>query len=52
MSSGKINFFIWFFYKAGNKFRNFVFRRRLGRREWSAKLMFSINYRATKLSRY
>ncbi|KKT17901.1 MAG: hypothetical protein UW01_C0008G0020 [Candidatus Nomurabacteria bacterium GW2011_GWA2_43_66] len=42
MSSNKINFFIWFFYKAGNKFRNFVFRKRLGRKEWSAKLIFSI----------
>ena len=42
MNSNKINFFIWFFYKAGNKFRNFVFRKRLGRKEWSAKLIFSI----------
>ena len=42
MGNSKINFFIWFFYKAGNKFRNFVFRKRLGRKEWSAKLIFSI----------
>ena len=41
-NKNKINFFIWFFYKAGNKFRNFVFRKRLGRKEWSAKLIFSI----------
>lgn len=42
MSKHKVNFLIWFFYKAGNKFRNFVFRKRLGRRVWTAKLIFSI----------
>lgn len=42
MGNNKVNIFIWFFYKAGNKFRNFVFRKRLGKKEWSAKLIFSI----------
>lgn len=42
MGNNKINFILWFFYKAGNKFRNFVFRKRLGRKPWSAKLIFSI----------
>lgn len=38
----KINFFLWIFYRAAAKFRNFVFRKRLGRKKWSAKLIFSI----------
>ena len=41
-NKSKINFFLWIFYRAGNKFRNFVFRKRLGRKQWSAKLIFSI----------
>ncbi len=42
MKKNKINFFIWFFYKAGNKFRNFIFKKRLGRKRWSAKLIIFI----------
>ena len=42
MNNNKVNIFIWFLYKIGNKFRNFVFRKRLGRKQWSAKLIFSI----------
>ena len=38
----KINFFVWIFYRASGKFRNCVFRKRLGRKRWSAKLIFSI----------
>ncbi len=38
----KINFILWIFYKAAQKFRNFVFRKRLGRKKWSARLIFSI----------
>jgi hypothetical protein len=41
-NKNKINFLIWFFYQAGGKFRNFVFRKRLGRKKWSTKLIFSI----------
>jgi len=42
MKNNNINFIIWFFYKAGNKFRNFIFRKRLGRKRWSAKLIFFV----------
>jgi hypothetical protein len=42
MKKNKINFITWFFYKAGNKFRNFVFRKRLGKKRWSAKLIIFI----------
>lgn len=42
MKNDNINFIIWFFYKAGNKFRNFIFRKRLGRKRWSAKLIIFI----------
>jgi hypothetical protein len=38
----KINFFLWIGYRTATKFRNFVFRKRLGRKRWSAKLIFSI----------
>lgn len=38
----KINFFLWIGYRTAAKFRNFVFRKRLGRKRWSAKLIFSI----------
>ena len=38
----KINFLVWIFYRAGSKFRNFVFRKRLGKKRWSAKIIFSI----------
>ncbi|MDD2753008.1 MAG: DUF4238 domain-containing protein [Candidatus Portnoybacteria bacterium] len=41
-NKNKINFFVWIFYRAGVRFRNFVFRKRLGRRKWSAKIIFSI----------
>lgn len=40
MNKNKISIVVWFFYKTGNKFRNFVFRKRLGRKRWSAKLIF------------
>jgi len=42
MGRNKINFIIWFFYKTGGKFRNFVFRKRLGRKKWSAKIIFFV----------
>lgn len=42
MASKNINFFLWIGYRAAAKFRNFVFRKRLGRKKWSAKLIFSI----------
>ncbi|MDA3840567.1 MAG: DUF4238 domain-containing protein [Patescibacteria group bacterium] len=42
MKKNKTNFLIWFFYKTGNKFRNLVFRKRLGRKRWSAKLIIFI----------
>jgi len=38
----KINFLVWIFYRAGSKFRNFVFRKRLGKKRWSAKIIFFI----------
>lgn len=41
-NKNKINFFIWIFYRAGGKFRNFVFRKRLGKERWSAKFIFFI----------
>lgn len=42
MGNKNINFFIWVGYCAATKFRNFVFRKRLGRYKWSAKLIFLI----------
>ena len=42
MDNKNINFFLWIGYRAATKFRNFVFRKRLGRKRWSAKLIFSI----------
>lgn len=42
MSKNKVNFILWALYRAGQKFRNFVFRRRLGRNKWSAKLIFFV----------
>jgi len=42
MSNKNINFFLWAGYKAAAKFRNFVFRKRLGRERWSAKLIFRV----------
>ncbi len=42
MQKNKINFILWAFYRAGQRFRNFVFRKRLGRKKWSAKLIFFI----------
>jgi len=41
-NKNKINLFIWIFYRAGIKFRNFVFRNRLGKKRWSAKIIFSV----------
>lgn len=42
MQKNKVNFILWAFYRAGQRFRNFVFRKRLGRKKWSAKLIFFI----------
>ena len=41
-NKNKINILVWIFYRAGGKFRNFVFRKRLGRKKWSARLIFFI----------
>ena len=38
----KINFFIWIFYRAGNRFRNFIFRKRLGKKKRTAEFIFFI----------
>lgn len=42
MSNKNINFFLWIGYRAAAKFRNFVFRKRLGKNRWSARIIFSI----------